>query len=103
MDKFQLGFIGFIRPLFVAASKIRHLDMRPQVEGLDAVARVWQDKAKAADEPQPADEARPPPEPACDPPGYRREGAPPAGKPEPAAPPPAPEPEPGAVVRERDD
>ncbi|KAH8075342.1 calmodulin-dependent cyclic-nucleotide phosphodiesterase [Aureococcus anophagefferens] len=103
MDKFQLGFIGFIRPLFVAASKIRHLDMRPQVEGLDAVARVWQDKAKAADEPQPADEARPPPEPTCDPPGYRREGAPPAGKPEPAAPPPAPEPEPGAVVRERDD
>ena len=47
MDKFQLGFLGFIRPLFVTATKITNVDMQDQIDGLDAIAKKWQDKAAA--------------------------------------------------------
>ena len=47
MDKFQLGFLGFIRPLFATATKITNVDMQDQIDGLDAIAKKWQDKAAA--------------------------------------------------------
>lgn len=42
MDKFQLGFLTFIRPLFATANRIKNVDFEEQLAGLDATIVVWQ-------------------------------------------------------------
>ena len=42
VDQFQLAFLGFIRPLFVAANDIKRIDLTTQLDNLDATVTRWQ-------------------------------------------------------------
>lgn len=48
LDQFQLAFLGFIRPLFVAANDVQNLDLSLQLANLDRTMSVWEERSAAA-------------------------------------------------------
>ena len=43
LDQFQIGFIRFIKPFFVALDRIPSLDLSEQVQNLKANEKMWMD------------------------------------------------------------
>ena len=56
MGKFQLGFLGFIRPLFAKINQIPNIGFDAPVDGIDAVRAYW-----IAENDTPADTLKLPP------------------------------------------